>query len=73
MMTIQNMAIQHYMIGTTRNVLLGGSLCYAINNQKYLDIPLIILFPSVYTGYHLYKNKEQVAKFIKVCITKTDK
>jgi hypothetical protein len=64
-MTIQNIAIQHYVFGTTRNILAGAGLCYSIQNEKYLEIPLTILFPSIYAGYHIYKNNEKVVKWVK--------
>jgi len=64
-MTIKNIAIQHYFFGTTRNIMAGAGLCYSIQNEKYLEIPLTILFPSIYSGYHLYKNKESVIKWVK--------
>lgn len=63
-MSIQGLAIQHYMHGVTRNLLTGASLCYAIKNETYLQVPLTILFPSIYSGYHLYKNKENVIDWI---------
>jgi hypothetical protein len=59
-MNMQHLAIQHYVFGTTRNILSGAGLCYAIQNQKYLEIPLTIFFPSVYAGYHLFKNKDWI-------------
>ena len=64
-MSFQNIAVQHYVFGTTRNILAGAGLCYAIQNQNYLEVPLTIFFPSVYAGYHLYKNKDPVAKWIR--------
>ena len=63
-MTFQNIAIQHYVFGTTRNILAGMGLCYAIENQKYLHVPLTIFFPSIYAGYHLYKNKKNIIQLI---------
>ena len=63
-MTLKHMVIQHYIYGTTRNILAGGGLCYAIQNEKYLETPLPILFPSIYAGYHLFKNKEKILRWI---------
>ncbi len=57
-MTIHH--IQHYVYGTTRNFIAGASLYYAIERQKYLEIPLTILLPSIYAGYHVFKNKEHI-------------
>lgn len=64
-MSIQNFAIQHYVHGVTRNLLAGASLCYAIQNEKYLQVPLTILFPSIYSGYHLYKNKDSIVEWLR--------
>lgn len=57
--------IYNYMLGPTRNLLLGASLCYAWKKEQYAHVPLIILFPSVYAGYHLYENKEQIIRFVR--------
>jgi len=55
----------NHMVGPTRNILLGAGLCYAIKQEYYLHIPLIVVFPSVYVGYHMYENKEQLIKLAK--------
>jgi hypothetical protein len=65
-MSIQPMIIQHYFFGTTRNLLAGAGLCYTIQNENYLQAPLTILFPSIYAGYHLYKNRHHLAHWSKV-------
>jgi len=49
---------------STRSFLLGAGLYYSISLEKYWDVPLVILFPSVYAGYHTFKNRDQVKKFI---------
>ena len=41
-------------------LLLGAGISYSIQNEKYLHIPLIILSPSIYAGYHCYKNKDKI-------------
>jgi len=64
-MTISPMAIQHYVFGTTRNILAGAGLAYAVQNQRYLEIPFTIFTPSIYAGYHLYSNKEKITEWIK--------
>jgi len=56
--------VTNYVIGSTRNILLGGSVYYAVEKDNYYHIPLIILVPSVYTGYHMYKNKNEIVKWI---------
>lgn len=47
-----------YVIGTWRNVLLGAGLSYALEREEHTHIPLIIIFPSIYAGYHAYRNKD---------------
>ena len=53
-----------YVIGTTRNILLGIDLCYAIEKEKYYHIPAILVFPSIYTGYQVYKNKKTIVDWL---------
>ncbi len=53
------------MLGPTRNLLLGAGLCYAVKKEQYFHVPVIIIFPSIYAGYHLYENKELVVRWIK--------
>jgi len=57
--------ITNYAFGPTRNILLGAGLCYAVQMDKYLHIPVIILFPAIYTGYHMYKHKEKIVRWIR--------
>lgn len=52
--------IHNYLYGPVRNILLGSGLCYAIENKFYLHIPVIFFFPSIYVGYHTYKNKDNI-------------
>jgi hypothetical protein len=63
--------VHNFVYGTTRNVLAGASLCYAIENEKYIEIPLIIFFPSIYAGYNLFKNKDEVIKVVKSATKRT--
>ena len=60
---MNNHTITHYLFGTTRSVLLGAGMCFAVDKEKYTHIPLILLFPSAYAGYQLYSNKEAVVRF----------
>ena len=57
--------VTHYVFGSTRNVLAGAGLCYALENKKYLELPLVILFPSIYAGYNVYSNRDGVAQWIR--------
>jgi hypothetical protein len=48
----------------SRSFLLGAGLYYSISLEKYWHVPLVILFPSAYAGYHTFKNRDAVKKFI---------
>jgi len=55
----------HFVMGTTRNFLMGGSLCYAIQNEKYWEIPILFIAPSIYSGYYAFKNKDIIINDLK--------
>lgn len=57
--------VTQYVFGATRNFMLGSGLCYAIQNERYLHVPLVVLFPSIYAGYHSYQNKEHILRYAK--------
>jgi hypothetical protein len=57
--------IANYHLGSIRNVMLGAGRCFAVQNERYTHIPLICLVPSVYAGYNLYENKDDVVKWLK--------
>jgi hypothetical protein len=44
----------------------GGGIYYATEKRKYYQIPIAFLFPSIYTGYHLYKNKTVIHENLKI-------
>ena len=44
-------------IGIVSSFLLGSGLCYSIQTEKYWHIPVVLLFPTAYSGYQVYKNK----------------
>ena len=56
--------ITYYASGTVQNFFLGSGLCYAIQNEKYWDLPLLFLFPGIYAGYNTFKNKDEIVKYI---------
>ena len=56
--------ITQYVSGTSRNFFLGSGLCYAIQNEKYWDLPFLFLFPAIYAGYNTFKNKDDIVKYI---------
>ena len=47
------------------SLLLGAGLCYTIQSKQYLHVPLVMVCPSIYAGYHCYKNKDQIAEWIR--------
>lgn len=55
----------NYNIGVVRNVLLGAGLCYAIEKENYWHLPLIFVFPSIYSGYQMFQNRGIVKQWIK--------
>ena len=52
-------------LGTLSSFLLGSGLYYVIQNEKYWHIPLVLICPTAYTGYHVYKNKESITQYIR--------
>ncbi len=63
-MVLENVVkVQHF--GPVRNVLLGGGMAYAIAEDKYLHLPVALVFPSIYAGYQAYKQRERVAGFVR--------
>ena len=62
-----NESVKHtatYFFGTARSVLLGIGLSHAIEHENYEHIPLILIFPSIYAGYHAYRNKDSILDWI---------
>jgi len=56
----------NYNFGVVRSVLLGAGLCFAIEKENYWHIPVIWVFPSVYSGYQIFQNRDIVKRWIKV-------
>ncbi len=59
----QNLQVQHFT--PFRNILLGGGICYAIEQNKIWHVPIAFLFPSIYVGYQGYKNRLFIQDFTK--------
>jgi hypothetical protein len=57
--------ITNYHLGSFRNLLLGAGLCFAVQNERYIHLPVIVLVPSIYAGYNLFENKDNVVKWLK--------
>ena len=49
---------------TTRNVLMGAGLAYAVSEDKFWHVPVIIFVPSVYAGYQVYQHRKAAARFL---------
>jgi hypothetical protein len=47
-----------------RSVLAGAGLAYACGQEKYWHTPLIVVAPSAYAGYQLFKAREHVRTFV---------
>ena len=47
-----------------RNLMAGAGIAYALEKEKPAQIPLAIFVPSIYAGYHAYKNREAVKDFV---------
>jgi hypothetical protein len=56
---------RHMIYTTTRSFLCGAGLAYTVSNEKYAHIPLIVVIPSVYTGYQAYMNRNDIAVWFK--------
>lgn len=54
----------NYCFGAKCNILLGAGLCYAWKKERYIHVPVIMMFPSIYAGYHLYENKELIRDWL---------
>ena len=39
---------------------LGGGFGYIIEEKKYTHLPVFLLFPSIYCGYNMYKNRNEI-------------
>jgi len=48
-----------------RNILMGATLCYAVEDKNYTHLPIIVIFPSIYAGYQAYSNKETLVNSFK--------
>jgi len=44
---------------------MGAGLSFAIQNEKYWEIPVLVVFPTVYSGYYSYKNKDAILAYVK--------
>lgn len=61
---MQPQVITSVVFGTTRNLIFGAGLCYAVKKEEYLHIPVIVLFPSIYAGFQLFSQKDAVKEWL---------
>lgn len=54
-------SIRHYTFMSSIN--LGLGLGYATQTEKYHHYPLVVLFPSTYLGYHIFKNGNEIVNW----------
>ena len=52
--------ISLHKFGVMRSLILGAGLAYAVEQEKYTHMPLVILFPTAYAGYHAYMNRGSI-------------
>ena len=57
-MTQGVISVNHF--GPVRNILMGAGFAYAVQKEKYWHLPAALVFPSVYAGYHVYKQRDVV-------------
>lgn len=57
--------ISHSVISWHRSLFLGMGLAYTIENNKYWELPVVILFPTVYSGYQLFKHRNSLLYTLK--------
>ena len=46
------------------NLLKGIGIAHCIDTKEYIQLPLPILFPSMFIGYKAYTYKNDIKKFI---------
>ena len=61
---LQTFATTLGVTGPLRNLLLGAGLHYSIERNEYTHIPLILIFPSIYAGYHAHRNKDILVDWV---------
>jgi hypothetical protein len=46
------------------NLFRGFGIAHCIDTKEYIQLPLPILFPSIFIGYKAYTYKNDIKKFI---------
>lgn len=63
-MVVERPAVRVLFFGPVRNVLMGAGIAYAIEKEKLWQLPIAVVVPSIYAGYHAYKQKSAVLDFV---------
>ena len=50
----------HNVFTASRSVMMGASLYYMVETEKWWHAPVIFLFPSVYTGYQSFQHRDAI-------------
>ena len=58
-----NHFVSHFTMA--RNILAGAGMAWAVQKEYYSHIPLAFFAPSVYAGYHVFNNKEELIAYVK--------
>lgn len=60
------LTLKHVYYTPFRNMILGAGLGYAVQQESYyMHVPLVVLFPSVYAGYHTFNNRYAIGDCIR--------
>ena len=53
-----------YKLGSpVRNFFMGAGLCYSLDQKKPWHIPVVLVAPTVYAGYQMYKQRDPIAQW----------
>jgi hypothetical protein len=62
--TIIPRVLNHTVFTASRNIMMGASLYYMVENETWWHAPIIVLFPSVYTGYQSFKHRDAIRSWM---------
>lgn len=51
----------------------GAGLYYATSKGMYHHYPMIVLCPSAYCGYHIFKNRDTIINYVKTNVENEQK
>ena len=47
------------------NLEMGAGIAYTLEEGKYWETPLALIFPSIYIGYKIYDKRNAIKNFMK--------